>query len=197
MDIVEDIPISTQTQCSRIWYSGMCEEDIVITTDIDMLPLSTKYFVDLIDDIDDNKYIHLNPLNNNTYFPVCYNVGKSTIMKDIFNIDDDWEVFMRKLIHWSHRDECVDSYGVGKLWSLDETWSSYCINNYNHKDNIIPIPRKNGVNGYRIDRPNWVYDINLICEDYYYDAHCAKYKDSIDEIVEYSLSNNIKEITNE
>lgn len=193
MDILEDIPVSTQAQCSRIWYAGQCEDEVVITSDIDMLPLSPKYYVDMIADVDDNKFVSLNPLNNDTYFPMCYNVGKSSTLKEILDIDDEWEPFMRKLIKWAESDECEDHYGNGNYWSLDETWTSTHVNAYKNVDpsRIHPIRRPNGVNGFRIDRPHWVYDVNLIAQDYYFDSHSirpySEHKESIDRIVNTAL----------
>lgn len=191
MEILEGIPVSTQAQCSRIWYSGQCGDEVVITSDIDMLPLSPKYYVDSIANVSDDKFVSLNPLNNNTYFPMCYNVGKSSTLKDILDIDTDWETFMTKLIKWAESDECEDHYGNGNYWSLDETWTSKHVNEYPNRDIIHPIPRPNGVNGFRIDRPNWTYDVNLIAQDYYYDSHSirpySEHKESIDQIVNTSL----------
>lgn len=194
MPIIENIPVSTQAQCSRIWYAGQCGDEVVITSDIDMLPLSPKYYVDSIIDVPDDKYVSLNPLNNNTYFPMCYNVGKSSTLKEILEIDSDWETFMTKLIKWADGPDCTDAYGMGNYWSLDETWTSGRVNAYKNvnADRIYPIARPNGVNGFRIDRPNWTYNVDLIKQDYYYDSHSVRpyndHKESIDEIVNASLT---------
>ncbi len=192
MPILEGIPVATQAQCARIWYAGQCGDETVITSDIDMLPLSPKYYVDSIANLSDDLFVSLNPLQGNTYFPMCYNVGKSRLVRDILEIDDEWETFMRKLMDWADNSgECYDQYGNGKYWSLDETYTSNRINKYKYTGRIYPIPRPNGVNGFRIDRPRWEYDVELVKHDYYYDSHSVRpyneNKETIDTLVGAAL----------
>jgi hypothetical protein len=193
--ILDGIPVSTQAQCARIWYAGQCGEEVVITSDIDMLPLSPKYYVDPLIDIDDDKYVHLNPLNGNTYFPMCYNVGKSSTLKEILDIDTSFEDFMNKLIVFSKgKERSLNVDGLSALWFLDEIYTTAKVNEYRNvnPDRIIPIIRSGGQNGYRIDRPTWGYDLNLVKENYYYDSHSVRpyveYKDTIDMLVNTSLT---------
>lgn len=187
MPILKNISISTQTQCARIWYAGQCNDDVVITSDIDMLPLSPVYFVDLIANIDSDKFVNLNPLNNATYFPMCYNIAKSSTFKTILDIENSFELFMDKLIKFSAGKNLVAN-GMPN-WYLDEAYLTTKINEYRCKDNvrIVPIVRRGGQNGYRIDRPTWGYDINLVRQNYYYDAHSVRpyneYKNTIDNLV--------------
>ena len=187
MPTLDNIPISTQTQCSRIWYAGQCNDDIVIISDIDMLPLSPKYYIDPLINIDDNKYVHLNPLYNNTYYPICYNIGKSSTLKEILEIDISFKDFMNKLINFSLK---INGFN---LWFLDEVYITTKINEYKNfnPNRIISIIRNGGQNGYRIDRPSWNYDLNLVKQDYYYDSHSIRpylnYKETIDTLVHTSL----------
>ncbi len=194
MSTLPNIPISTQAQCARIWYAGQCGEEVVITSDIDMLPLSPKYFVDPLVNIEDDKYVHLNPLNGNTYFPMCYNVGKSSTLKEILDIDDSFESFMLKLINFSHgKEHTLKVSGLSDLWFLDEIYTTAKVNTYRYTNpnRIVPIIRNGGQNGYRIDRPTWGYDTELVKHDYYYDSHSVRpytdYKDTIDMLVDTSL----------
>lgn len=195
MPTLDGIPLSTQCQCSRLWYAGQCGEDVVITSDIDMLPLSPKYFVHSLTSVTDDKYVHLNPLYDNTYFPMCYNVAKSSTLNKVLDIDSSFETFMEKVMKWSEgKEESLKVKGLGDYWFLDEKYTSHKVNEYKkqHPDMVIPIPRKEGVNGFRIDRPNWVYSLQKLSEDYYYDCHSIRpYKDnkkSIDEIAYSCLS---------
>ena len=195
MEILDGIPISTQAQCSRLWYLGQLKDtDISITSDIDMLPLSKKYFIESIEPISNNKLVNLNPIVTNfIHLPMCYNIGSSLTFKKILNLDISWLDFMNRLIDWSKTTECKDYHGVGILWSLDETWSTNQIINYEkeNKGSITLILRPNGVNGFRIDRPNWRYNKSLLKDDYYYDAHSVRpysqYKQTIDEIITNSM----------
>jgi hypothetical protein len=193
MQTLDNIPVSTQAQCSRLWYAGQCGDEVVVTADIDMLPLSPKYFIDFIKDIDDNKYVNMNSYNNGTYFPMCYNVSKSSKIKEVLDIDEDFSVFMNKLI--SHSVGKSLSANNSETWFLDESYTNKMVNDYKAKfpEDVIPLSRPNGVNGYRIDRPKWGYDIELVHEDYYYDSHSVRpynnNKETVDALVKAALWN--------
>jgi hypothetical protein len=53
------------------------------------------------------------------------------------------------------------------------------------------IPRNNGQNGFRIDRPNWRYNEELFNIDYYIDSHSIRpyltYKTEIDKLTNLIL----------
>ena len=59
IDPIDNIPTSTQAQFIRLWYTQFFPDDIVITTDIDMFPLSKWYFKTQIENISDEKYVFL------------------------------------------------------------------------------------------------------------------------------------------
>ena len=54
---------------------------------------------------------------------------------------------------------------------------------------MLFIKRNGGQNGRRIDRSKWQYNLNLLKDNYYYDAHVIRpyelYKDEINNLVSY------------
>ena len=72
-----------------------------IISDIDMIPISEKYFIDGLKEYDDDDFIimsshHPQTVNINQY-PMCYVVGSDLNFKKLFNLNDDWETFVKKI----------------------------------------------------------------------------------------------------
>jgi len=199
MTTLNTLPISTQTQCARIWYAGQCNDEIVMTSDIDMLPISINYFINSIENISNDKYVHLNPINNNTYYPICYHIAKSNTFKNILDLSDSFEQFINDLILFSKGKEHLTSSFEGMIfkghfWALDEIFISHKLNDYkeNNDNTIIHLNRDTTKNN-RIDRSYWKYDIDSLNDDLYFDCHSIRpynsYKNIIDTLVEHIMKN--------
>ena len=48
---LEDVPIHTQAQWARFWYTQFEPETMWLLSDIDMMPLSKQFFTDSVNDI--------------------------------------------------------------------------------------------------------------------------------------------------
>jgi hypothetical protein len=187
---VKDIPIYLQNLWVRYWYPSQSLEDTWIISDIDMIPISEKYFITNINQIDDNAYVHLNPCID-TYgtLPSCYHVAKGFMFKKILELHDKWEDSILHLFNLSlGKDPGGHLFGKNH-WFADEKYSSEKVLSYknNNPNEVIFIPRVNGQNGFRIDRTDWVYDEKLLEQDYYIDSHSIRpyslYKTKIDELI--------------
>ena len=165
------------SQLVRLYLPKFLEGNCIIS-DIDMIPLSKKYFIDDLNDYSDNDFIimsshHPQTININQY-PMCYVVGNDKIFKELFTLEDDWISFVKKIPHQG--------------WFTDQLYLYDIINknnNFNYK-----FPQRNGGFVYnRIDRINWRYDVNKIKEGYYIDCHSLRpYKQftkEIDELIKY------------
>ena len=165
------------SQLVRLYLPKFLEGNCIIS-DIDMIPLSKKYFIDDLNDYSDNDFIimsshHPQTININQY-PMCYVVGNDKIFKELFTLEDDWISFVKKIPHQG--------------WFTDQLYLYDIINknnNFNYK-----FPHRNGGFVYnRIDRINWRYDGNKIKEGYYIDCHSLRpYKQftkEIDELIKY------------
>ena len=165
------------SQLVRLYLPKFLEGNCIIS-DIDMIPLSKKYFIDDLNDYSDNDFIimsshHPQTININQY-PMCYVVGNDKIFKELFTLEDDWISFVKKIPHQG--------------WFTDQLYL-YDIINKNNNFNYKFTQRNGGFVYNRIDRINWRYDGNKIKEGYYIDCHSLRpYKQftkEIDELIKY------------
>ena len=183
---VPGMSIVTQSQLARYWYPINKPNDVCIISDIDMLPLSRYYFLDMLKDMDENSWIHLNDCFDGRHMSTCYHVAKGSLLSDVWQIHSDWSIFISDVISRFGKkpDGAVE-------WWCDELWATSMIHKYNNKSIFNFLKRDLGQNGHRIDRPEFVFDESLLANDFYYDAHCprpyAAYKNVIDSIVNISL----------
>lgn len=181
---IADIPIHLQAQIVRFWVPTLFQDEVSIISDIDMIPISRKYFVEQVRFISDEYYCHLNPCIS-TYgrLPACYHVAKGSLLKKLLDVDNDWEKFIRKVL--SCPIVLKETNQLQEPWFADEIYSSAKVLEVNNSNILKLIERKNGQNGYRIDRLNWKYHKLLLSYDYYFDAHSIRpVSEFCDEIME-------------
>ena len=188
IDIIKEIPISIQTLWIRYFYPSQEPETTWIISDIDMFPISKYYFVDKISNIEDNKYVHLNPcINTYNLIPSCYHVAKGSKFKEVLDLPDSWEESIHQVVN-SGFGKSVDG---NKYWFADEQYATNKILNYTNKNDLVFLQREYGQNGLRIDRPNWRYYEGLVSSGLYFDSHSIrpyeKYKKEIDKLVNLIL----------
>jgi hypothetical protein len=200
MEILEGIPLNTQAQVSRYWYPVNEPDTVWLTSDIDMIPISRYYFIDMINDAPDNSWVHLNgdPKESypNIHFLCCYNAAKGSTFIEFLDLKPTWKEFMNS-INWEQNTHTYapsglqeyepEKFGEGmKHWGIDEMWSSSKLNKQD-SNRIIRYFRECGPhNCRRIDRLDWNWDNDKIINEYYYDCHSQRpyefYKESIDLI---------------
>jgi len=174
--------------------------DVCITCGIDQIPLNYSFF-DAIKNIEDDKYIigfsdgyigytkntlsYFNTKTNKLY-PSSHHVAKGYLYKEIYNIEDDWELEIKKV--YNSRG---DYYLPNSLWGLDECYSSDKIENYNNKNKIVFLDYYK--NDYGKTRLVDVKDVNmeLVRDEYYTEFTCKTYND--DYILINNIIQNIKE----
>jgi hypothetical protein len=176
---IEGIDDGLQSQIVRFYLPSILD-DISITSDIDMVPLSKKYFIDNIKPFDENKFYVMtsdNPecLRNHEY-QMCYNIAKPQLFKDVLKIEDSWVDFVNKL----------KNLGFG--WTTDQRYLYDMVNAYANKENIVLLNR--GFSGFahnRIDRAIWHYDVNAVKNGDYIDSHLLRpyqeHKAEIDNLI--------------
>jgi hypothetical protein len=181
---IENEPISLQNQIARFWYTSKMPDSISIISDIDMLPISRKYFCDTIQDFKNDMYLHINPCID-TYgrLPACYHISLGKVFKEVLEIDDKWEDFYYKVKESGFK---ICEKNNLPNWFCDESYTTDKVLNYHDQNKIKFIQRENGQNGYRIDRANFKYFKYLLSLEYYYDMHSVRpyldFKNEIDFI---------------
>ena len=155
------------------YLNGNC-----IISDIDMIPLSKKYFIDDLKNYSDNDFIimsshHPQTINTNQY-PMCYVAGNDETFKRLFTLNNDWLSFIKK----------IPLQG----WYTDQIYLYDVVNtnvNFNYK---FPI-RNGGFTSNRIDRSEWGYNIDKLKEGYYIDSHSlrpySQYSNEINKLINH------------
>ena len=122
-----DVNIVLQSSLLRFWGSCYYPDDIVIVSDIDLLPLSRRFFTDQLADVADNCYVHLRcvpgghgPLGlrnipgnqvteipNMRYLNACWHAGNGNLMHKILwpsqkGETSDWESDCKQTIPYHY-----------------------------------------------------------------------------------------------
>ena len=182
MKPVKGVPIALQCLWVRYWFPSTEPEKVSIISDIDMIPISKKYFQKSIENIPNDKYVHLNPFEN--YLPSCYHVAKGSRYKEVLKLHDTWEdsvLFLNSLnLGYSH---CIPGIISTNTWGSDEKYATECIQNFPDRTVFVFIKRSHD----RVDRSNWTYDVNDLFSDRYADSHSIRpysiHKNEIDKLI--------------
>jgi hypothetical protein len=149
-----------------------------IVSDIDMIPLSKKYFIDDLKLFSDDDFLimssnHPQTINLKQY-PMCYVVGNDKTFKELFTLDDDWVNFIKK----------IPSQG----WFTDQIYLYNVVNNNKNINYKFP-ERMDGFVKNRIDRSDWSYDVDKVKKGYYVDSHLLrpynKHSKEIDKLIDF------------
>jgi hypothetical protein len=190
MKPIENIPIYFQCQWIRFWIPSKYPDKISILSDIDMLPISKHYFIDIPAKYNENMYLHLNANKFPEILNVCYHIASGHLFKTVLELDDEWINSCNTVYNSGLGIKNHGGHLEGKInWSTDEAYSTQKIVEYYKKH-----PELFAFNyrepGRRIDRVLWMYEPRLIQHNnYYYDAHCprpySENKQQIDLIIKF------------
>ncbi len=133
---IHEINTCYTAQVIRILYPCLFENLNVLITDIDIIPISTKYFIDSIKDYPDEKFIsYTDRYIKNNMLAICYNVANSSTWKKIFginSIDDVINVLVKNY------DKNYDGKKNCNGWYTDQKLLFDYITNYK-KTNLSDI----------------------------------------------------------
>jgi len=176
IDPVDGVPIHTQAQWARFHFTNISPDSVWITSDIDMFPLSTMYFLDMIAPFSNDCFISLNSDMRN-YFPVCYNVASGKMFSKVLNLKSSFSECVKSVYNSSISDSHIVNGQNMSNWSCDERYSSKMICEYrsNNPSKIVQLFRPDGFHsGRRIDRTNWNYSPELVKNNWYIDCHSLR-----------------------
>ena len=98
--------IVNQAQSIRLWAGTKFPDDIILISDLDMLPISKEYYNENLSDLPDDCFISYTSdvLEHGFYrrrpqFPMCYLAAKGSTFNEILGINENtsWEYFMSKM----------------------------------------------------------------------------------------------------
>jgi len=213
---LEDVPEHTQAQWARYWYTQFEPETMWLISDIDMMPLSTDYFVESIKPIPSdiepivhyNTTAYLNPETGVWYtagvgseggvmIPTCYSLGSGKLRKETLDLVPSFKESIEKL-RWKENDFDHAPQGINcPHWYAEETYQEEKLKEWIVKNpkRFITIKRPGGFCRNRLDRghgdfPPW--DKDALLKGRYMDFHMprpwSKFGERIQEVVDVLLS---------
>lgn len=139
-----------QAQVIRLLYPCLYENQNIIISDIDIIPLNKKYFNDSIKNVNIDKFIiYRDAYINNEMYAMCYNLANSNIWRKIFSINNENDIGI-KIAEWY--DQNYDGKKNCEGWFTDQKMLYKYVNKY-EKDNIIILKDKD-LNFNRLDKRN-------------------------------------------
>lgn len=196
---IEEIPTSTQGQILRLYGTSFFPDETCLISDIDMMLLSRKYFIDDLKQFSDDSYVILTSdgydlereecknLFDFQVYPICYHAAKGKIFTEILEIGETFEDFANKVVNLKLKNK--------KEWYSDEIYLSSMINSKYDKYEFHKLIRGYKENFYvpdRIEKYNFPvdfrgneemrltnlrlgdYDKEKLLNDYYIDCHCVR-----------------------
>lgn len=193
---IENIKTPFIAQTIRILYPALLRSwGGVLITDIDMIPMNSKYYVESIKDHSDISFIcYRNILQHRQQLPICYNVATSVIWGNIFNIRTIGDVVNRLKYEYS---KIKYDGGSGKEgWSSDQLILYREVMNWANNNNKLVVLEDKLTGFSRLDRiKNFTFDDDLkykIEHDFFCDYHMKRpydnYKELNDNIVNHLLN---------
>lgn len=180
---IPGVPTSLQAQTVRLLLPILYPNDVCIISDIDMLPVSKKYFTESAIKCPDNAFVIFRdrayaPWGWKAY-PMCYFAARGDTFKQVFgaNTYDDINVIIKQ---WSE---------LGYGWNTDETVLYSYVNAWGQNGgNLVKLGHDVIA---RFDRMYW--DTRNLDITKYIDSHMPRpysgYKESIDFVVSEIMKN--------
>lgn len=163
-------------QVIRILYPALFPDKNILITDLDIFPVSKRYFLDSISEIEDNYFIsYTDRALKQKMLTICYNVAKGDIWSQIFNIKTKKDINQR-LKQWYNLEYTGKKNCPG--WYTDQKKLFEYV--YKWNKNIIILKDKNigykRLGNRQRDKEKILKNFDEICKnlDKYSDIHCIK-----------------------
>jgi len=180
---VDGIPICNQAKVARLWLAGEYPDDICIVNDIDLLPLSRSYVLDLMSPLT-NQIMpaeHMVCVGAEIYkgtadegkFPMAYFAGYGSLFRRLTGYR--FSTFVKRLVglkEFDHKEDITNTLPPGHADCFsDESALRVLL-----KRAQMPVQHKpRGWDPYTeraIDRASWSWDPQQLKEGRYLEAHC-------------------------
>lgn len=177
---IDGIDSGFQSQIARMYITKFYTDKVCLTSDIDMIPISKKYFKDTVKEYDNSDIVIYSSdsyKKNTIRYPICYNASLGSTFCDILNLNE-----------YSFEEYCKMLLDRNQGWGTDELYFGECVNNYKGTNKIVKLNRGWDLfANKRIDRSNWGYDLKKLHEGFYIDSHSLRpysiYKTEIDKLI--------------
>jgi hypothetical protein len=120
-----DMPTAFVSQTARIIEAQNSVADYVMTSDIDMLPLSVSFECALIDsrDFDPNSFFILRDVLEPGQFPICYNLAKPEVWRLLihsYGVGSPTSKILRDILDEFGGNSAYSGLHGGSGWTIDQ-----------------------------------------------------------------------------
>ena len=195
LPIINEVVVNPNRDWSTTWAffygTTLFSDDICMICGIDQCPLS-NIFKDLVEEYADDKYVvtFSDAYLTGVTFPSSHHVAKGALFKEILEIDDDWELELKKIFSLKHTYDLPDN----DFWCLDEVHSSAMLKKSSNPNIIFAQKFLHQWTEFKIDRSGRSIDYNLnkLKSGYYSEIHMPRpyelNKPYIDKLIENLLN---------
>lgn len=193
---IENIETSFIAQNIRLFYPALLKKAKggILITDMDIIPMSKKYFIESITNIKNNKFVCYRPLScvGKNEMVMCYNIAHQNVWSEIFNINSLDDI-VNTLLSINKKDKYIGENAnvyYKPFWITDQLYLYEKTQEWNKLSNNLIILDNDKINKFtRLDK---IY-INYYTKDFiknnnFIDFHMPRpynsYKQTIDNIVE-------------
>jgi hypothetical protein len=193
---IENIETSFIAQNIRLFYPALLKKAKggILITDMDIIPMSKKYYIESITNIENNKFVCYRPLScvGKNEMVMCYNIAHQNVWSEIFNINSLDDI-VNTLLSINKKDKYIGENAnvyYKPFWITDQLYLYEKTQEWNKLSNNLIILDNDKINKFtRLDK---IY-INYYTKDFiknnnFIDFHMPRpynsYKQTIDNIVE-------------
>ncbi len=160
-------------QCIRLLYPReVTRDEGVLITDMDMLPMNRRYYVETINDVSSDTFVVYRDVCLPNEISMCYNIAHPSVWRSMFGDQPTDEL----LTEW-HRPTNYDGQHGGVGWNTDQVILVNKFNEWNGpklvlNDSITKFGRLDRVRDWQFqDRPRLAKQIQ---SEMYADYHCLR-----------------------
>jgi hypothetical protein len=200
VDPVEGVPTIIQALMGKFYFTKTEPETTWLIGDLDLYPLQHKHFNDSIENINEDKYVHLNPHAYTKNWRerieglAGYNhvaKGKTFIselgldrtfeevVKEIYN-SNKWGIKFQNNTGGALNRQASDDWG---WFCCEEMYTGFLLRESNK---LVEIPPQDGYK--RVDRSDMKYDINKVKNGDYIDFHSPRPYENYIDVIETIVS---------
>lgn len=160
---------SFAAQYIRLLYPALLNyENSILITDMDMLPLNSKYYINSIKNIDNDTFVYYrkNIIPRGNQYVMCYNLANNKTWSDIFKINSVSDIDKRLkdvYIQCNYANhEKNKGQGSKTGWETDQIDLYFYVNNWSQYPDKLYTLTDIECNYFRLDRGEFIDDDKVI-----------------------------------
>ena len=178
------------SQNIRLLASALFEDQNCIISDIDSLPLSKKYFIDSVKNIDEDKFIVYRPDGAaKNMIPICWNLAKGHTWSRVFKVTEEKHI-VNLLRRWYFINNKLQNHG----WYTDQIMLKKYLDNFIKKEPNSVIKMNDSYLGFeRFNRVRVEEDLYRLRNtdtkftEFHMPKPLNKYQDLVNEVYNKSI----------